>query len=302
MKVAQLSGFLVALMAGSALGAEPVLVDGDVSVSAEELAVIVNAMPTDLKRAAANDDGDKLEMLNLVVSAKRMANEVDQKATRLTDDEHGRDYWELQLKIRNLKQKYLLDQFKSELEYPDFSDLAKETYATQKDKYALVPQHRKVSHILLFCPPGCDRDPLRPKATEILAKLEAGESFEELAAEYSEDKASQSREGSFNRWFKLGDKNVEPHFTGAAFDIENIGDISPVVDTPFGLHIIRLDDIREKYYLEFSEVKSQIVADLKREYLSLEQKAFMARYQMSDEIQLDTDFLEELLEPYKAEY
>lgn len=302
MKVTQLSGFLVALLAANALGAEPVLIDGGVSVSAQELAATVNSMPSDLKRAAANDDGDKLEMLNLVVSAKRMANEVDEQARQRAEDEHGRDYWELQLKIRNLKQRYLLDQFRSELDYPDFLDLAKETYATQKDEYALVPQHRKVSHILLFCPPGCDRDPLRPKAAEILAKLEAGESFEELAAEYSEDKASRAREGSFNRWFKLGDKSVEPHFTGAAFEIENIGDISPVVDTPFGLHIIRLDDIREKHYLDFNDVKSQIVADLKKEYLSLEQKAFMARYQMSDDVQLDIDFLEELLEPYEEEY
>ncbi len=77
--------------------------------------------------------------------------------------------------------------------------LAAERYQTEKDKYALVPEERYSSHILLLCEPGvCDRDARRVEAQKILDELKAGADFRELAGKYSEDPGSKDEGGQFD--------------------------------------------------------------------------------------------------------
>ena len=76
---------------------------------------------------------------------------------------------------------------------------------------------------------------------EIYAKLQQGEAYESLAKQYSDDKNSAKNGGKL-RPFTKGDLR-STRFEDAAFKLEKIGDISEPIETSFGWHIIKLDEI-----------------------------------------------------------
>jgi hypothetical protein len=287
----------IAYVAVSA-AAKEVVEDQGVGLSREELEYIVKLWSPDMQQAAANDAGDRIELLNMALANKKLAAMAPDAMPGEGDAEA---YWRLQLNIRNMKSQYVVKQYLASLDIPDMNALAEERYETQKDKYALVPEKRLSSHILLLCAPGgCDRDARRVEAEKILAELEAGADFGELAARYSEDRANKDKGGRFDRWLGMGETQVAPHYLGAVFEIENVGDHSGIVDTRFGLHIIQLDGIEEAHYKPYAEVKDQIIATLRKEYIDLAAKQFDAGFRFTDETYIDSEAVEEILAPYKT--
>jgi len=273
-----------------------VVKDGDVGLSQEELQFMVTSWPPDMQQAAANDLGDRIELLSMALANKKIAAELESVAA----DADPADYWRLQLSIRNLKSQFVVKQYLANLDIPDMSALAAERYETQKDKYALMPEQRYSSHILLLCQPGvCDRDARRKEAKAILAELEAGADFRQLASKYTEDPMGKNSEGQFDKWLTLGQANVDPHYIGAVFDVDEVGGHSGIVDTRFGLHIVQLDDLKPAHYKSYDEVKDAIVAALRKEYVELEAKKFDTQFRMSDDAFIDGAVVEEILQPYK---
>jgi len=78
----------------------------------------------------------------------------------------------------------------------------------------------------------------REEAEDALARLRAGEDFEELAAELSQDTATKEQGGDLG-WFPR--EQMTATFSEAAFALQP-GEISDVVETEFGYHIIRVDE------------------------------------------------------------
>lgn len=74
-------------------------------------------------------------------------------------------------------------------------------------------------------------------AEEVREKILAGEDFSELAIEYSKDPSAATNYGDLG-WFTSG--QMVPPFEEAAFALENIGDVSGVVESDFGFHVIQL--------------------------------------------------------------
>lgn len=277
--------------------AEVAVSDEGVNISEEELQRIISRWTPEMRNAAANDEGDRLELINAAMVGRKMARDLDE----YTASENGEEYWRYQNKLLSFKRQYRVERFLNTLEYPDMEDLARERYETEKEKYARVPEKRLSSHILFKCiaGPDCDRTPLRPKAREVLEELRAGADFEEMVEKYSDDLRTKAKGGRFDRWMQIGELGVAPTYSGGVFSIEEVGGYADVVETRFGVHIIRLEGIEPEHFLPYNEVREKIIADIKKEYKQLALKEFHAEYRITDDAFIDGDIVDKLLEPYK---
>ena len=286
----------LAMLLASGASAQNVVEDDGIGITYDELEYIVSNWPAHMQEAAANDDGDRFELLNMVMVVKKLAREAD-------GIEPGTDtFYRYRLKIDSEKRKFMLEEFARSLVVPDMTALAKERYETQKDQYALVPEQRTSSHILISCATGsaCSRPEAQAKAQEVLDALRGGADFEEMVELHSGDPGSKNKGGKFDRWIAMGDSGVSPPYTGALFQIENEGDYSEIVNTQFGVHIIRLDDVRESYYLPFDKVEAKIIADLEAEYRQLAMKDYRAQFNLSDETYIDGDAVDAIFSKYRT--
>src|SRR5215813_12554528 len=87
---------------------------------------------------------------------------------------------------------------------------------------------------------GLDKTAARAKAEEVLKRVKAGENFEALAKEYSTDPGSKDNGGDLG-WFGRG--RMVPDFEKAAFALQP-GQVSEIVESPFGFHIIKVEGRR----------------------------------------------------------
>ena len=116
-----------------------------------------------------------------------------------------------------------------------------EFFDTYKDSIGVIPE--KVSLFHIFENPKASeklKKKFRDKALALLDSLKAGKDFAELAKKYSDDPGSASQGGDLG-FVKKG--VFYPEFEAAAFKL-NIGEISGVVESPVGFHIIQLLDRR----------------------------------------------------------
>jgi hypothetical protein len=100
-------------------------------------------------------------------------------------------------------------------------------------------------HILMRAPAEgtqAQRDSVRQLAESVRQRAAGGESFEDLARQFSQDPGSAARGGDLG-FFGRG-RMVQP-FEDAAFELQP-GEISPVVETPFGYHIILVEERRQQ--------------------------------------------------------
>ncbi len=136
-------------------------------------------------------------------------------------------------------------------------------YEDNKDILYTSKDERRASHILFKTKPSDsekEKETVKKKAETVLAKAKAGEDFSELAKTYSED--SSAANGGDLGFF---DKNqMVPAFSEAAFSLGK-GEISDVVESRFGYHIIKVTDVKEAGTLPFEEVKDKISKVLKKE-------------------------------------
>ena len=130
----------------------------------------------------------------------------------------------------------------------------------------LAKEERKARHILIQTGSSEEKskEALMPKVEELQQRLKEGESFEALAREYSEDPGSATEGGDLG-WVAAGDM-VKP-FEDALFSL-NKGEVSGIVETQFGLHLIKLEDIRTPEVKTLAEMSSEFEKELKQDVLS----------------------------------
>lgn len=95
-------------------------------------------------------------------------------------------------------------------------------------------------------------DQLRQKSEDILKRAKAGEDFAALARQYSEDPGSKEKGGEYT----FGRDEMVKEFEDAAFALKP-GEISGIVETQFGYHIIKLEEKYMKTY-DFESIKQDV--------------------------------------------
>ncbi len=138
-------------------------------------------------------------------------------------------------------------------------------YEDNQEQYS-TPEQVRASHILLKTE-GEDDAAVRKQAEEILAKAKApGADFAKLANQYTEEEIGKTRGGDLD-FFERG--RMAKEFEEAAFALKP-GEISGVVKSPFGYHIIKVTDRRAASSRSLDEVKSQIEDQIKWERATAE--------------------------------
>ena len=126
-------------------------------------------------------------------------------------------------------------------------------------------EERRASHILITAAkdaPAADREKAKARAVELLAQARKSPgSFAELAKKNSQDPGSATQGGDLG-FFARG-AMVKP-FEDAAYAL-NKGEISEVVESDFGYHIIQLTDIKAPRKPSFEELRASMEADLKQQ-------------------------------------
>jgi peptidyl-prolyl cis-trans isomerase C len=287
---------LMVWVVSTAVHAQVVIEDQGVTISLDELTQQIERWSPQMRGTAANDLGDRMELLNSAMANKKIA----MKADEITAESDPSAYWKLYFALQKVRTKFVYNRHMAELQVPDMSALAEERYQTEKDKYALVKEQRQSSHILFYATPGYDRTAYRAQAAELLPELRAGADFEEMVAAHSTDPGTKDAGGKMERWMTYGENGITPHYTGALFDVEEVGGYSEVFETEFGVHIVRLDGIRESYYLPFEEVREKIIQSLEGEYRALAAKDFMAGFRFGEDLRIDGELMEAVFSPYKT--
>ena len=140
-----------------------------------------------------------------------------------------------------------------------------EQYELEKDSYGYATENR-VSHILFEAQANESEEALRERATAIAAELAAGKDFAKLARSSSNDIGSASSGGDLG--FSSGD--AFPEEMEQAIAELQVGEVSGLVQTDAGIHLIRLTERRDGKIPELDEIRLELTERIQLDNASAE--------------------------------
>ena len=291
--------FSLAMVFGSSISqAQYVIEDEGVGLTHEELAYIVSKWPPQMQQAAAEDLGDRVELVSKAIATNKLARNFD----NMSYEKNGDVYLESVLILRDSKRRFMIDQFLTSLEVPDMKALAKERYDTDRDTYALVGEQKISSHILFVCRTAdCTSEQIKAEAEAVLADLRAGANFEEMVQLHSVDQGTKIKNGRFERWITRDETEVAKSYVIALHTISEVGGYSDVIGTEFGLHIIRLDEIKPEHYRPYEEVEQELIDALDKEFKKRSLIAYVNSFGVTDKVKIDGAAMEDIFSKYKGQ-
>lgn len=181
----------------------------------------------------------------------------------------------------------------------DFSELVEQQTVTDSELQSAYDSYvaslsadelREISHILFS-----DGDDNLAEANTVLDRLTAGEDFRDLAAELSDDPGSAEFGGSLGEL--IPDVYVS-EFYDAAVALKSVGELSAPVETQYGIHIIRLDNISAIEPDSLESKRDELVASIKDR--KARDEMLQVESQLSDAA-FSTDSLEEVASSFQVE-
>ncbi len=206
------------------------------------------------KRFAADNRSVSFDYISAKPDSFLADAEPDTEEVSKYFDEHGFTFT-VPTKIKVSYAKLEIEELAKEMT-PSGEDL-KNFYEEEKEDY-FTPGKVRARHILIRN--GKDKEQSRKKASGLLERVRAGEGFEKLAKEFSEDPGSAKKGGDLN-YFTEG--TMVKEFEEAAFSMAT-GEVSGLVETVYGFHIIKVEDKLESSYRPFEEVRKELTGKLAR--------------------------------------
>jgi len=162
-----------------------------------------------------------------------------------------------------------------------------------------VPEQRISSHILFACrAQECETEGKRSQAESVFADLEAGAVFEDLARKHSDDRGTREAGGRFEAWISKGETGVAKNYVKGIYSVEQAGEVT-LVQTEFGYHIIRLDEVKEAHHLPFNDVKQKIVTELESAYKKQSLISYVNGYGISEGVAINGEAMEKIFRQYQ---
>lgn len=220
-------------------------------------------MTAEQRLQAENQALDMLIDYNLVVQeAKRQKvkikkEEIDKQIKEISDQFPDKKTFKEQLTQMGLSERKLRGLIEEEKLYEKYGEQVRKVKVTDKDVAAAF-EKVNARHILIQAEKGKEKE-AEKKAKEVLAKVKAGGDFAALAREHSDDPGSKENGGELGFF---GQGQMVPEFEKAAFALKK-NEVSDLVKTDYGYHIIQALDRTEAKGKEFEEQKKDLEAQVK---------------------------------------
>ncbi len=155
-----------------------------------------------------------------------------------------------------------IEAFEKSLKVPDMTAAAEERYRVKPGDF-MEPERVRASHILVDLRSRTDVE-ARARAEALRTRALAGEDFAILAKDNSDDRSAKDNGGLLGA-FTRG--QMAKPFEDAAFALSQPGEISAVVQTQFGFHVIKFHEKLPGRQRSFDEVKAPLIAQMRKTYI-----------------------------------
>lgn len=235
-----------------------VVKQGDTVVTLADVDAFAQGMPPKDRRGFFDNPNRLESLLTNLLLQKQLAAE----ARAIGIDKDASIKPQLDLAVETELAKIRMQKFRADLKIPDLDELAKEDFIAHKEKYQL-PASVTVKHVLISTKDRSEDD-ARALAEKVAGEAKANPAgFDALVDKYSDDPGKAGNHGVIA---DAASGKYAPEFAQAAGALKKPGEISPVVKTSFGFHVIDLISREAARVRSFDDVKPEIVARLRGEY------------------------------------
>ena len=176
----------------------------------------------------------------------------------------------------------------------NWEPVAREVYLVEGERFS-TPEMVRASHVLIKIE-GRTKSEAKSLIQEARKQALNGEDFKKVVARYSEDPSAKSNKGDLG-FFKRG--QMAKPFEEAAFSMKKQGDISEIIETKFGFHIIKFKKHRAASKRPFDSVKEEIIEQLKSAKRNQLRQDRFIKLRSEAAVSMDKAKLEPLKEKYR---
>lgn len=264
-----------------------IIQEGNLSVTRGEVQLMIDDMSFKQRRKIAN----KPDYLKGLIMDKLILKKKEQEAIKLGLTKDKLIQWKINNSRQNILSNELIRLQRSKITPPkDIVLLAEQVYKANPEQF-IIKEKIKVAHILLKTK-GNDKEQLEKKRSQlqkIKQEIEKGLDFSEAAKKYSDDSSNAGSGGVLN-FFSRG--KMVPAFEKAAFALKKPGDISEIIKTRFGFHLIKLLERKEKSTKPFESVKEQLIKIEKSKFIQTELEEYAKKFSIGKDATLYIPALE----------
>jgi parvulin-like peptidyl-prolyl isomerase len=251
---------LSASAAGTRVDADQVVVSrGGVDLTLGDVDAYMQTVP-DKDRSTLMSDEHRAETIVLnLLRTKQLA----KQAREMKLDQRQDVSYQLATSQNNILAQARMDEFVAGLKMPDFSQLAKELYVSHPKDY-VVAARVDVQHILIGTDKHSDLE-ARDLAEDVRKQAAANPaSFKDLVMKYSDDPSKDRNDGIIEN---ATTGKFVPEFVQGAKALKTKDEISPVIKTKYGYHILKLIANNPPRQKTLAEVQPELVEMLKSQYI-----------------------------------